>query len=79
METLTDSTDNSLTYSDLYAGIDIAGTVGSNNAWVGLTAGNGAGSATQVITNFTYTRTPEPATLTLLAGGLVAMVRRRRR
>ena len=81
VEKLTDANFPSLTYTNTYNGIDIPGTIGASDAWVGFTAANAAGSGTQDITNFSFTPsvTPEPVTISMLVGGIaVAFVRRRR-
>ena len=81
LEKLTDANFPSQTYTHLYTGIDIPGTVGGSDAWIGFTAANSAGSGTQDITNFSFTpsATPEPVTISMLVGGIaVAFVQRRR-
>jgi hypothetical protein len=74
--------------------IDLPTILGTTNTFVGFTSGTGAGYGEHNILSWTFvndfvpggappptTATPEPATLALLAGGLVAVagIARRRR
>lgn len=72
-ETLTDTVNTANTSTFSYA-VNLTSTLGSSGtAYVGFTGATGAATATQRISNFSYTVVPEPATwaaggLTLLAG-----------
>jgi hypothetical protein len=64
--------------------VDIPNKVGSSTALVGLTASTGGGgSAEQYFSDFRYCTVPEPASISLLAAGAVAIgaecLRRKRR
>ena len=65
-ETLTDLTTSS-TYATSYSS-DLASVLGGGTALVGFTAGTGAGSSTQTISDFSFiSSVPEPTSLTLWA------------
>jgi hypothetical protein len=75
--------DSGATFSTSYS-INLASTVGGSTALIGFTGGDGAGTSTQVISNFSFQSTPilpEPAGLTLsfvcVAGVAVRAWRRR--
>jgi hypothetical protein len=57
--------------------VDVFGNLGSQ-AYVGFSAGNGGAFGSQDILNWSFTSVPEPATLSLLALGGLAMLRRKR-
>ena len=57
--------------------VDVFGNLGSQ-AYVGFSAGNGGAFGSQDILNWSFTSVPEPATLSLLALGGLAMIRRRK-
>lgn len=55
-ETLTDTT-ASTTFTQVYSGVNLAATIGSNLAFVGFGGGTGGNTATQTISNFNYSVT----------------------
>jgi hypothetical protein len=67
------------TYSrDLEVG-DLGDLVGGPNAFVGFTGATGGVTATQRISNFSFTSIPEPSTVGLLGMAVLGVVVRRRR
>lgn len=57
--------------------VDVFGNLGSQG-YVGFSAGNGGGFGSQDILNWSFTSVPEPATLSLLTVGALALLRRRK-
>jgi hypothetical protein len=52
--------------------VDLSTVLGNNDAYIGFTGATGANSSTQIINNFSYSNSvPEPASIALLAAGLV--------
>ncbi|HVS70822.1 MAG TPA: PEP-CTERM sorting domain-containing protein [Phycisphaerae bacterium] len=77
-ETLTD-TKTLATFSTSFLPGNIATIVGGNNAFVGVTAGNGFVFGNDFISNFQFTSAaPEPASLGVLGLGLTLLSARRR-
>jgi len=76
-ESIIDQDDITQTYL-LNRSADITDVVG-NSAYVGFTGATGGATSAQIISNFTFTATPEPAALGLLACALPPLMRSRRR
>ncbi len=72
-EKLTDPTAHT-SYSNSYT-VNLSGVLGASTALVGFTGGDGFANSAQVVSNFTFTSTPEPTSVVLwglvIAGGLV--------
>jgi len=63
----------------IFVALNIAADLGTNTAYVGFTAGTGAGYENQDILNWSFANdtslgTPEPSTLLMLGSGALALV-----
>ena len=76
-ETLTDLANPLLTYS-LTRSADIQDVVGPTG-FVGFTSATGGAYSKQLISNFSFSAVPEPASIGLMAMGTLALVARRLR
>ena len=71
VETLTDSTIPSDTFSYTYTDVSLSSVLGGNGtAYVGFSGGTGGGTATQQISNFTYTTDNYSNAVVLGAGSI---------